>query len=89
MLNLRWHDVWLQPKESSEKQGPESEEKKQEEGEEEKEKEERQKGEKIFLAAMNVDGQFERAMADLDELNDTDARRLLGWAAFNAKPPGV
>eukprot|EP00752_Nemacystus_decipiens_P005271 g4781.t1 len=55
----------------------------------EEEEEERKKCEKFFLKAMDTDGKFEQAMAELDELGDADVTRLLGWAVFKDKDPGV
>ena len=54
---------------------------------EEEREEERQTAEKKFLKATESEGQFEEAMAGLDELDDDDAKRLLGLAACKGKPP--
>eukprot|EP00903_Cladosiphon_okamuranus_P009088 g8687.t2 len=71
-------------------EGQESAEKKQEEKEkEEEEEEDRQNRENAYIAARRVKGQFELDMVGLHNLDDFDAKRLLGWAAFNEKPPDV
>lgn len=74
------------------KQGQEQAEKKQaedEEDEEEEDEERRKAADENFVAVMKMDGKFEEIMAGLDDLEDATCRRLLGWAAFEAKPPGV
>lgn len=78
-----WINVWRYRHGSSEKQQKKQAVKKQAEDEEE-----RVKAENLFVKAIERAGQFERAISELDEIDDATARRLLGWAICKGKPPG-
>ena len=43
----------------------------------------------MFFEAMKQEGGFDNEVSQLDELDDVLAKRLLGWAAHQMKPPGV